>query len=293
MNFERNHPLAGRRVAKMNGAGNEIVVLDLRGAEARVTGADARAIGAAKGLHYDQLMVLHDAAGTDAAAAMKIFNIDGSLSGACGNGTRCVAWELMRDGGDRELKLESDGGLLQVTRDSEFAFTVDMGPPKLGWRDIPLAGAGGDTARVALSPTVPGAQAEFSAVSMGNPHAVFFVADARAIDLATAGAAIETHPLFPERVNVSFAQVRARDSVLLRVWERGAGATRACGTAACATAVAGVRLGLTDRAATISLPGGDLRIEWRASDDHVLMSGPVELEFETVLDAAIFSRATA
>lgn len=293
MNFERNHPLAGRRVAKMNGAGNEIVVLDLRGGDTRVTGADARAIGAAQGLHYDQLMVLHDPSRADAAAAMKIFNIDGSLSGACGNGTRCVAWELMRDAADRELKLESDGGLLHVTRDSEFAFTVDMGPPKLGWREIPLAGPGGDTARVALSPPVPGAPAEFSAVSMGNPHAVFFVPDAMGIDLAKVGAAIETHPLFPERVNVSFAQVRARNSVLLRVWERGAGATRACGTAACATAVAGARLGLTDRAATISLPGGDLRIQWRPSDDHVLMSGPVELEFETMLDASVFARATA
>ena len=128
---------------------------------------------------------------------------------------------------------------------------------------------------------------------MGNPHAVFFVDDAMAIDLAGLGPQIETHPMFPERVNVSFAQVRARDSILLRVWERGAGATLACGTAACATAVAGARLGLTDRAATVSLPGGDLRIHWRDSDDHVLMTGPVELEFETTLDASIFARETA
>ena len=293
MNSGRNHPLAGRRIAKMNGAGNEIVVLDLRGSGARVTAAAARAIGATDGLHYDQLMVLHDAAGAEAAAAMKIFNIDGSLSGACGNGTRCVAWELMRDAAGRDLTLESDGGLLKVTRDAEFVFTVDMGAPKLGWRDIPLVGDGADTERVALVPAVVGAPAAFSSISMGNPHAVFFVDDARAIDLAEVGGAIETHPLFPERVNVSFAQVRARDSILLRVWERGAGATRACGTAACATAVAGARLGLTDRAALVSLPGGDLRIHWRDSDDHVLMTGPVELEFETVLDPAIFARETA
>jgi diaminopimelate epimerase len=293
MSIGQNHPLAGRRVAKMNGAGNEIVVLDLRGSDARVTGADARAIGAAPGLHYDQLMVLHDAAAADAAASMKIFNIDGSLSGACGNGTRCVAWELLRDSAERRIKLESDGGLLHVTRDNEWSFTVDMGPPKLDWRDIPLAGDGGDTKRVALAPAVAGAPKEFSGVSMGNPHAVFFVADAMAIDLAIVGAQIETHPLFPERVNVSFAEVRARDSILLRVWERGAGATRACGTAACATAVASARLGLTDRAATVSLPGGDLRIHWRESDDHVLMSGPVELEFETNLDASVFAREKA
>lgn len=277
----------------MNGAGNEILVLDLRGGDARVTPEDARAIGAAPGLKYDQLMTLYDAADARAAASMKIFNIDGSLSGACGNGTRCVAWELMRGGSARELSLESDGGPLYVTRDGEFSFTVDMGAPKLGWRDVPLAGAGGDTTRVALTPAVPGAPREFSAVGMGNPHAVFFVDDAMAVDLARLGSQIETHPMFPERVNVSFAQIRARDSILLRVWERGAGATLACGTAACATAVAGARLGLTDRAATVSLPGGDLRIHWRASDDHVLMTGPVELEFETSLAASIFARETA
>ena len=277
----------------MNGAGNEIVVLDLRGTAARVTGEDARAIGAAPGLKYDQLMTLYDAADPHSAASMKIFNIDGSLSGACGNGTRCVAWELMRDGATRALDLESDGGLLHVTRDAEFSFTVDMGAPRLGWRDVPLGGEVGDTVRVTLAPSIIGAPREFSAVGMGNPHAVFFVDDAMAIDLARLGPQIETHPLFPERVNVSFAQVRARDSILLRVWERGAGATLACGTAACATAVAGARLGLTDRAATVSLPGGDLRIHWRENDGHVLMTGPVELEFETILDAAIFARQTA
>ena len=277
----------------MNGAGNEILVLDLRGTDVRVSGEDARAIGAAPGLKFDQLMALYDPAHAGSAASMKIFNIDGSLSGACGNGTRCVAWELLRDGAARDLRLESDGGLLHVTRDNEWTFTVDMGAPQFGWRDIPLAGAGADTARLTLAPAIAGAPGEFSAVSMGNPHAVFFVDDAMAIDLADLGPQIETHPMFPERVNVSFAQVRARDSILLRVWERGAGATLACGTAACATAVAGARLGLTDRAATVSLPGGDLRIHWRDSDDHVLMTGPVELEFETTLDASIFARETA
>ncbi|MCC0004584.1 MAG: diaminopimelate epimerase [Methylobacteriaceae bacterium] len=277
----------------MNGAGNEILVLDLRGTDVRVSGEDARAIGAAPGLKFDQLMALYDPAHAGSAASMKIFNIDGSLSGACGNGTRCVAWELLRDGAARDLRLESDGGLLHVTRDNEWTFTVDMGAPQFGWRDIPLAGAGADTARLTLAPAIAGAPGEFSAVSMGNPHAVFFVDDAMAIDLAGLGPQIETHPMFPERVNVSFAQVRARDSILLRVWERGAGATLACGTAACATAVAGARLGLTDRAATVSLPGGDLRIHWRDSDDHVLMTGPVELEFETTLDASIFARETA
>ncbi|MFV0280100.1 MAG: diaminopimelate epimerase [Rhodoblastus sp.] len=293
MKIEQDQSLGGRRATKMNGAGNEILMLDLRGSAARVTPDDAKKIGAAEGLHYDQLMVLYDPARADAAAAMKIFNIDGSLSGACGNGARCVAWALLRDNADRRLLLESDGGLLCVTRQADGRLTVDMGPPKLDWRAIPLAGAGENTERVALTPAVPGAPGEFCAVSMGNPHAVFFVPDAYAVDLAALGPQIENHPLFPERANISFAQIRTRDSLVLRVWERGAGATLACGTAACATAVAGVRLGLTARIVTLALPGGDLRIEWRASDGHVLMQGPVELEFETKLDAAIFAQPGA
>ncbi len=275
----------------MNGLGNEILVLDLRGAQARVTAADARAIGRAPGLGYDQMMVLHDPAGPGAAASMKIFNVDGSLSGACGNGTRCVGWALMRDTRVGEVTLESDAGILHVTREGPLSFTVDMGAPKFGWRDIPLAGVGDETADIALSPPVAGAPDRFSAVSMGNPHAVFFVEDAQSVDLAHLGPRIEMHPMFPDRVNASFAQMLSRDRILLRVWERGAGATRACGTAACATAVAAARRGLAGRASTVTLPGGDLRIVWRASDDHVLMTGPVELEFESTLDPAIFAAA--
>lgn len=284
-----NHLLAGRRIAKMNGLGNEIVVLDLRGTTIRIDGADARAIGRAPGLYFDQLMALYDPAGRQAAASMKIFNIDGSLSGACGNGTRCVAWTLLRDSAARELTLESDGGVLHVVRESEWTFTVDMGAPQLAWRDIPLAGAAGDTVCVELSPPVAGAPATFSAVGMGNPHAIFFVEDASAIDLAALGPRIETHPMFPERVNTSFAQIISRERILLRVWERGAGATRACGTAACATAVAAARTGRAARTSTVTLPGGDLRIVWRG-DDHVLMTGPVELEFEIELTPDIFAR---
>ena len=149
-----------------------------------------------------------------------------------------------------------------------------------------------DTREVALDPPVAGAPARFSAVSMGNPHAVFFVDDATQIDLETLGPRIERHPLFPERVNVSFAQMLSRDDILLRVWERGTGATKACGSAACATLVAAARSGLSERAARLRLPGGDLHIEWRA-DDHVLMTGPVEFEFETRLDPQIFQGVVA
>ncbi|MDE2579032.1 MAG: diaminopimelate epimerase [Hyphomicrobiales bacterium] len=288
-NNPQSHPLAGRRALKMNGLGNEIVVLDLRGAPFRVGAAEARAIGAAPGLHFDQLMVLSDPARPDAQAAMKIFNIDGSVSAACGNGTRCVGWALVHAGAPDAMLLESDAGLLSVKRMADTQFQVDMGAPHLRWNEIPLAGAGGDTAHVLLTPPAPGAPAMFTAVSMGNPHAVFFVDDVQAMDLGALGPQIERHPLFPERVNASFAQMLARDHIALRVWERGAGATRACGTAACASAVAAARTGLGARKTKVTLPGGDLAIHWRESDDHVLMTGPVEFEHESRLDAALFA----
>ena len=264
--------------AKMNGAGNAIVVLDLRGRTQAVSGADAIAIHAMPGLAFDQLMVVRDADAPH-AGAMTIFNNDGSLAQSCGNGTRCVAHILMRDGANDAISLLSDSGLLSVHRDGPWRFTVDMGPPHLDWAEIPLARAS-NTKSVTLEPNVAGVPQHFSAVSMGNPHAIFFVDDLDAIDLAHEGRQIEHHPLFPERVNTSFARIDARDHVTARVWERGAGATLACGSAACATLVAGVRAGVLDRAAAIVQPGGTLQIVWRESDGHVLMSGPVELEFE-------------
>lgn len=280
------HPLDHRPILRMNGAGNEILVLDLRDLPRELAPAEARAIAAAPGLRFDQLMALHAprAAGDD--AYMRIYNVDGSLSAACGNGTRCVAYALAREGKER-LRLETDAGLVETRRDAETTFTVDMGRPRLEWRDIPLARAA-DTSAVLVEPPVAGAPARFSAVSMGNPHAVFFVPDAAAIDLMTLGPALERHPLFPQRANISFAQIVARDDISLRVWERGTGATKACGSAACATLVAAARTGLTERAARVRLPGGDLRIAWH-DDDHVLMTGPVEFEFETTLDPTLFA----
>ncbi len=198
----------------------------------------------------------------------------------------------MRGTDARELRLESDAGPLQVTRNGELMFTVDMGAPRFGWREIPLEHAVADTGAIILDPPVPGAPETMAALSIGNPHAIFFVSDAAAIDLKVLGPQIEHHPLFPERVNVSFAEIAARDRIVLRVWERGAGATLACGSAACAALVAAARAGLTDRRATVALPGGELLITWR-DDDHVLMSGPVELEFETRLDPAAFRERAA
>jgi diaminopimelate epimerase len=285
------HPLDHLPILRMNGAGNEILVLDLRESEHELAPQEARAIANAPGLRFDQLMALHRPRKPGDDAYMRIYNIDGSLSAACGNGTRCVAYALAREGKDA-LRLETDAGLIETRREADTVFTVDMGRPRLGWREIPLARAVEDTREVPLDPPVTGAPARFSAVSMGNPHAVFFVDDATQIDLETLGPRIERHPLFPERANVSFAQIFARDDILLRVWERGTGATKACGSAACATLVAAARAGLSERAARLRLPGGDLTIEWRA-DDHVLMTGPVEFEFETRLDPQIFEGVAA
>lgn len=285
------HPLDHLPILRMNGAGNEILILDLRGSEHELAPQEARAIAKAPGLRFDQLMALHTPRKPGDDAYMRIYNIDGSLSAACGNGTRCVAYALAREGKDA-LRLETDAGLIETRQQADAVFTVDMGRPRLGWQEIPLARAVEDTREVALDPPVAGAPSRFSAVSMGNPHAVFFVDDATQLDLETLGPRIERHPLFPERVNVSFAQMLSRDDILLRVWERGTGATKACGSAACATLVAAARVGLSERAARLRLPGGDLHIEWRA-DDHVLMTGPVEFEFETRLDPQIFQGALA
>lgn len=285
---------AHHHFVRMNGAGNEILILDLRGSALDMTPDFARAIGRGEGLHFDQMMVLNTPRWPAADAYVTIYNIDGSLAAACGNGTRCVAWWLMRGTTRTHLKLETGAGILECTRTGEQTFTVDMGEPRLGWADIPLSLATDDTTAVDLQIEAGMARGLplASCVSMGNPHAVFFVDDAAAWDIAAIGPLLERHPMFPQKANISFASVLAPAHILLHVWERGAGITRACGSAACATLVAAVRAGLTDRHARISLPGGDLTIEWRA-DNHVLMSGPVEFEREGRLDPALFAAVPA
>lgn len=289
------NPLANRPFLKMNGIGNEIVVLDLRGANIEVSATDARAIGRGEGLKYDQMMVLHDPVTPGTLARMKIFNIDGSLSGACGNGTRCVAYALMDGTDTRRLIVESDAGLLECIREGQWRYTVDMGAPRLGALEIPLRDDLPDTTSIDLPDPPPGAEklGPFGAVNMGNPHAVFFVDDIEAHGLDRLGPMIEHHTMFPQRVNVSLAHVESRERVALKVWERGTGLTLACGSAACATLVAAARRGLTDRRASINLPGGELVIEWRQSDGHVMMTGDVELEFEGRFDASLFETAQA
>jgi diaminopimelate epimerase len=248
-----------------------------------LTPAQYRAVGdRRRGVGYDQfLTILPPRDG--GAAYMAIHNPDGTEAQACGNGTRCVAAMLMRETGRREIALETVAGRLICSDAGDGRVTVDMGPARLGWDQIPLA-AETDT----LAVDVPGAEAfgPATAVNIGNPHAVFFVADAEAVDLPRVGPAIEHSPVFPERANIEFVSVRARDRLRMRVWERSAGITQACGSGACAALVAAARRGLADRRATVLLDGGELEILWRP-DGHVEMTGPVATSFAGTLDAAL------
>ena len=286
-------PLANHAFSKMNGIGNEIIVLDLRHSPLRVTPEEARAIH--KAYPFDQMMVLHDAKTPGTESFVEIFNNDGSQSGACGNGTRCVAWVLMKDTARTALKVETIAGILDCTRKGEWAFQVDMGKPRLKWDEIPLRDEFANTRNIELQigPIDAPVLHTPSVVNMGNPHAIFWVADVNAYDLARFGPLLENHPIFPERANISLAQVVSRSHVIVKVWERGVGLTRACGSAACAVAVAAHRKDLTARNVRITLPGGDLQIEWRAGDDHVLMSGAVELEFNATFAPELFAGLAA
>ncbi len=290
--------LANRRFLKMNGLGNEITVLDLRGTRARVTPMEARAVAANLRSRFDQLMVLHDPVTPGTDAYLRIYNTDGSESGACGNGTRCVAWAMMSDPvmarphGDA-LTLETKAGLLPVKRVDSQVFTVDMGAPRLRWDEIPLRDPFQDTRAIELQigPIDAPVLHTPSVVNMGNPHAIFWVEDVEAFELDRFGPLLENHPIFPERANISLAAVKSPEHIVLRVWERGVGLTRACGSAACAALVAAVRKRLTERRSIVTLPGGDLLIEWREHDDHVLMTGPVEFEHEGTFPPELFAGA--
>jgi diaminopimelate epimerase len=271
---------------KMNGIGNEIVVVDLRGSRRVLEVGEARAIAARPASRFDQMMVLHDPKVAGTEAYVRIYNADGSEAEACGNGMRCIGWLAANETGHTALKFETRAGVLDVSVHGIDRITVDMGSPKFGWRDIPLAEAFHDTRTIELQigPIDKPILHSPSAVNVGNPHAVFWVADVAAYDLGRIGPMLENHPIFPERANISLAHVTSPATITLRVWERGAGLTKACGSAACAATVCAARKKLTERVVTVTLPGGPLGIEWRA-DDRVLMTGPVELEHEGVLEA--------
>lgn len=265
----------------MHGLGNDFVVIDARRAAYAPSAGEVRAISDRRtGVGCDQFIIVEAAKRPDADAFMRIFNADGGEVGACGNASRCVGRLLMEESGAQTAAFETVAGLLHAARAADGLVTVDMGPARLDWRDVPLAEAV-DTLR--LESVAHAGYAAPTAVGMGNPHAVFFVDDAEAVPLADIGPTFEHHPMFPERTNVEFAHVARPDALRMRVWERGVGVTQACGTGACAAAVAAMRRGLTGRVADVVLDGGTLRIHWRESDGHVLMTGPATIAFSGVL----------
>lgn len=273
-----------RPCLKMNGAGNAFAVVDARRTPFAPGAAQVSAWADIKrgGVGFDQLIALEPSDKAD--VFMRVWNADGSMVETCGNALRCVGWLVMEETGARTVRIDTLGGVTEATRAGPFSVSVDMGPPRLNWDEVPLAEEM-DTRGIELQvgPIDAPHLHTPGAVSMGNPHVVFFVKDAEVAPVREAGSLIEHHPLFPEGVNVGFAQAKGRDRIRLRVWERGAGLTRACGTGACAALVASSRRGLTDRAAVLELDGGELNVEWRESDGHVVMTGPVELEGEGVL----------
>jgi diaminopimelate epimerase len=270
---------------KMHGLGNDFVVIDARNHRLDIGEAAARRIADRHtGVGCDQVIVIETAANGGADAFMRIRNSDGGEIAACGNAARCVAELLMREKCVPRLTLATRAGLLAAERGAGGAVAVDMGPARTLWQDIPLARAM-DTLHL---PVALGPLADPVAVSMGNPHAVFFVPDAAAIDLAALGPTLERHELFPERANIGVAQILSPGRIRLRVWERGAGLTLACGTGACAALVAASRRGLASRKAELVLDGGALAVEWR-EDNHVVMSGPVATSFSGAFEEALIA----
>ena len=268
---------------KMHGLGNDFVVIDVRGRPLELPAAAVRAISDRRtGVGCDQLILIEPPKSAGTAAFMRIRNADGSEVSACGNATRCVARLLMEEGRSRHLAIETRAGRLDAGSGEDGRVTVNMGLAGLDWREIPLA-VPADTYGLEI---VQGPLSNPVAVSMGNPHAVFFVPDAEAVALAEHGPLVEHHPLFPERTNVEVVEVLSPTRLRMRVWERGTGITSACGTGACAALVAAVRRGLSERKAELVLDGGSLEIEWLA-DGHVLMTGPAAISFTGTLAAEL------
>ena len=272
-----------RPFLKMNGLGNDFVVVEARSAPFEPTAEQVRAIAdRTSGVGCDQLVAIEpptpDQKDGGVDARVRFWNADGEEVSACGNATRCVGWLLMQSSGKDEVVLETRAGRLYAARAGERLVSVDMGQPGLDWTQIPLAEAQDTRALDVALYDHPALTAAPGCVSMGNPHVVFFVPDLDAAPVREAGPVVERHPLFPEHVNVGFAQVIDRGRIRLRVWERGAGLTKACGTGACAALVAAARRELVERAATLELDGGELFIEWR-EDGHVVMTGPAAVDF--------------
>ena len=266
---------------KMHGLGNDFVVFDARDTAINLAPAQVKLIADRHfGVGCDTVVVIRPG-GAQADASVLFYNADGSQSESCFNATRCVARLLMDERGLARVKLSTKGGLLVCSSVGKDLVMVDMGPPRLDWQQVPLASAV-DTLNFPLD--IGGTSVPVSAVSMGNPHCVLFVPDAEKAPVTQLGPRIETLPFFPNRTNVEFAQVLDRERIRMRVWERGVGVTLACGTGACATAVAAIRRGLTARNVELLLDGGSLVIEWREEDGHVLMTGPTAMPFRGRLE---------
>jgi diaminopimelate epimerase len=271
---------------KMNGLGNDFVVLDARRRALAIDEARARAIADRKsGIGCDQLIVLEPSPTAD--VRMRIWNNEGFEVESCGNASRCIADLLFDEKHTNRATIDTRGGFLVAEKGGDRLVTVDMGPPRFGWKDIPLSEEFADTRHIELQvgPIDAPLIHSPSVVNVGNPHCIFWVKDLDVVDLSKVGPMLEFHPLFPERANITLARVDARNHATIRVWERGAGLTRACGTAACAVMAAGFRIRLLGPKATIALPGGDLFMERRESDGHIVMTGPVAYEFEGELPA--------
>lgn len=281
--------MEGLTFIKMHGLGNDFVIIDARARPVRIGAAAARRIADRHlGVGCDQLVVLGLPRHADAQAFMSIRNADGGETAACGNASRCVAALLMEENGTDEAVIETEAGILLAAGGSD-GITVDLGPPRLGWQEIPLA-RDVDTLHL---PIGAGPVSDAAACSMGNPHATFFVDDSVAVDIPAIGPSLETDPIFPERANIGFAEVLSRDRIRLRVWERGAGLTSACATGACAAVVNAARRGLASRRVFCALDGGELTVEWREADGHVAMTGPVAVAFTGFLAPGLLEEAAA
>ncbi|MDO9416578.1 diaminopimelate epimerase [Pararhizobium sp.] len=282
---------AAVQFARMNGLGNKILVVDMRGREDVVTAAAAIALNAEAETQFDQIMAIHDpkASGTD--AWIDILNCDGSKAQACGNGTRCVVQALAAETGRKTFTFQTVAGILNAVEHEDGRVSVDMGTPVFEWTKIPLSEEFSDTRRIELQigPIDAPILHSPSVASMGNPHAIFWVdRDVMSFDLERFGPLLENHPMFPERANITLAEVTSTSSMTTRTWERGAGLTLACGSAACAAVVSAARTGKTGRTVTVNVATSPspvpLIIEWRERDGHVVMTGPAEWEWSGTVD---------
>jgi diaminopimelate epimerase len=274
--------------ARMNGLGNMILVADMRGRSDRIRPEAARALAGDAATLFDQIMAIHKPKSPGTDAYIEIINRDGSLAQACGNGTRCVVQALSAETGKKAFVFETLAGILEASEHEDGMVSVDMGMPVFEWDKIPLSEEFRDTRFIELQigPIDNPVLHSPSAMSMGNPHAIFWVdKDVWSFDLDKFGPLLENHPIFPERANISIAFVESREKLILRTWERGVGLTQACGSAACAAGVSAARTKRTGRDVIVQVPGGPLRVEWRA-DNHVIMTGPAEWEFAGKLDPA-------